>query len=87
MRKLLLALLALPCLAMASSLDVDNLSCKGMPLTQATTLHEVKNKCHLIRERYKDGLFEVKFFNSATRKKVTCYFADDKPRTLLNSCK
>ena len=87
MSKLLLILLAAPVLAMASSLDMSTLTCKGVILNSKTTLKNVQDNCMIKKEETSNGRYEVKFVNSSTKKTVSCYFAQNTPDALLNSCK
>ena len=89
MRKLLVVLLALPVVSFATSLDMSTLQCRNTKLNSSTTLKNVQDLCLIKKETTSDGRYEVKFVNDgdAKKKTVTCYFADNKPTTLLNSCK
>lgn len=88
MRKLLLVLLVLPVISFATSLDMSTLQCRGTRLNASTTLSQVQSMC-LIKEQEKTskGLYKVEFRNDSTKKTVTCYFASNTPKALLNSCK
>lgn len=84
--KKLLILLAMPALTFASSLDMSTLACKNMKLNSATTLADVQANCLIRKQTTSKGRYEVKFRNDTTQKNVTCYFADNNPKSLLNSC-
>lgn len=87
MRKLLLALTAMSSVAFASSLDMNNLSCKTMKITASTTLAQVQSNCTIAKQKTSGGLYEVEFTNNATNKSVTCKFAANTPAATVNSCK
>lgn len=87
MHKLLLALTAMSSVAFASSLDMNNLSCKTMKITAATTLSEIQANCTIAKQKISSGLYEVEFTNDATKKSVTCHFATNTPTATVNSCK
>ena len=88
MKKLFVSLAVLPCLfAFSSPLNMDNLKCRNLKITAATTLKQLQSTC-LIKEqtRYK-GQFEVEFINDATGKAVKCDFATNQPNTPVNGCR
>ena len=87
MRKLLVVLLALPVVSFASSLDMSTLQCRNIKLNSSTTLKDVQDNCLIKKETTSNGRYEVKFVNGATKKTVTCHFANNEPTALLNSCK
>lgn len=87
MRKLLVVLAGFSSLAMASSLDMNNLYCKKVKLNSATTLADVQSNCTVKEQKTKGGMYQVEFTNDATNKDVTCHFATNQPTALLNSCK
>lgn len=87
MRKLLLSISVLPCLAFASSLDMTTLQCNGMKLNSSTTLAQVQKNCQLKEQKMDDGLYQVEFINDATKKEVKCNFPKNESSALLNSCK
>jgi hypothetical protein len=86
MRKLLIALLVLPALSFASSLDMSTLACKDLKLDSATTLKDVQDNCLIKKATPSNGRYEVKFVNTTTNDTVTCYFAENNPASKLNSC-
>ena len=86
MKKLLLALVALPALSFATPLDMATLACKSVKLNASTTLSDVQASCLIRKQTMSKGRYEVKFRNDTTQKNVTCYFADNNPKSLLNSC-
>lgn len=86
MRKFLLIILALPALTFASSLDMSTLACNDLKLDSGTTLKDVQDHCLIKKATSSDGRYEVKFVNSTTKKTVTCYFANNTPTAVLNSC-
>lgn len=87
MRKLLVIMTGMSSIAMASSLNMDNLYCKKVQLTSTTTLADVQKNCTLKDQKTKDGMYQVEFTNDATGKSVTCHFATNQPTATLNSCK
>ncbi|MCC2645176.1 MAG: hypothetical protein K0R94_954 [Burkholderiales bacterium] len=90
MRKLLLSLMALPVICMASSVDMSTLACgqgtNEYKITKETTLEVVQKKCHLKKQWHEDGLYWVKFINSATDKKVKCSFGSNTPSAIVSGC-
>ncbi|MDD3265821.1 MAG: hypothetical protein PHC75_01405 [Burkholderiales bacterium] len=92
MKKLLLCLCVTSSLSYAADLDMNNLYCNDYKLNSATTLGDVRAKCNLKNEydvtynRY-DGMYEVKFINTATKKSVKCDFAESSAASLLNGCR
>jgi hypothetical protein len=87
MRKLLLVLLAVPALSFAASLDMSTLACKTTKLNASSTLSDVQANCLIKKQTTSKGRYEVEFRNDTTKKTVTCYFANNDPKSLLNSCK
>ena len=87
MRKLLLILIALPCLSFATSLDMTTLKCRDMHITNATTLKQVQSTCLIDEQTSNNGLFEVDFRNDATKKIVECFFGSNMPHSTVNGCK
>lgn len=92
MRKLLLSLLSLSGLAMASNLDMHNLTCGTLPINAATTLQQVQQNCKIEKQKLKDagymlGLYEVEFINSSTNKSVVCDFPRNEPTATVNGCR
>ncbi|HLX53591.1 MAG TPA: hypothetical protein VKR58_06605 [Aquella sp.] len=87
MRKLLLILIALPCLSFATSLDMTTLKCRDMHITSATTLKKVQSTCLIDEQTSNNGLFEVDFRNDATGKIVECFFGSNMPNSTVNGCK
>jgi len=88
MRKLLLILIALPCLSFGSNtLDMTTLRCRGMHINSATTLKQVQSTCLIREQTSSDGLFEVDYRNDATGKTVECFFGSNMPHSTVNGCK
>lgn len=87
MKKLLLSLLVFPFMSYAASLDMNNLKCRDMALTSATTLGDVQDSCLISEQYYSYGRFAVDFRNDATGDSVTCYFGSNNRATKLNGCK
>lgn len=87
MKKFLFALGIIPCISFASSLDMNNLTCRNTKLTASTTLKQVQDNCLIKKQKDKSGMHQVEFVNDFTKKTVTCKFASNQPTALLNSCK
>jgi hypothetical protein len=92
MRKLLLPLLLVSGFAIASDLDMNNLTCGDLKINSATTLKQVQDKCAvhsqtMITDGLYLGMYEVKFTNSATNEKVTCDFPRQEPTQVVNGCR
>ena len=87
MKKIILALTIIPCISFASSLDMNNLSCRNMKLTASTTLKQVQDTCLIKKQKHKSGMYQVEFVNDATKDTVTCKFANNESGALLNSCR
>lgn len=92
MRKLLLPLLLVSGFAIASDLDMNNLTCGDLKINSATTLKQIQDKCTvhkqaMITDGLYLGLYEVTFTNTATKKKVTCNFARQDPNQVVNGCR
>lgn len=86
-KKLLTMSLLVPAIVFAGSLDMSTLSCKGVKLDSATTLHDVQTHCLLREQGINKGRYMVKFRNDATGSDVVCYFGSDAPNAPLNGCK
>lgn len=86
MRKLVLSLSFLPCLAFASSLDINTVQCGSYKLNASTTLSQVQSNCQLKKQKMDDGLYQVEFTNDANKKKVKCNFPGKESGSVVNSC-
>ena len=86
MRKLLI-LTCFSSIAMASSLNMNNLYCKKYKLTSTTTLADVQSNCTIKKQATEKGMYQVELTNDATQKEVSCNFTNNQPTAVLNSCK
>lgn len=86
MRKFLVIALTLPVLSFASSLDMNTLACKNLPITSTTTLKQVQDNCNIKDQKTHKGMYQVEFTNAATNKSVSCDFANNDPAATVNGC-
>lgn len=92
MKKLLIPLLAVSGIAMASSLDMNNLYCGSLKINSATTLQQVRDNCNdektgEVTYGYHENLYQVKFTNTATNSKVYCDFPRNESTAFVNGCR
>lgn len=87
MRKILLiSLFMIPLIVSANSLDMNTLKCRGLRLTNTTTLADVRAHCLIRMQNTSNGRYDVKFRNDTTGDDVICHFGSDADNSVLNSC-
>lgn len=87
MRKLSAVLFGAFIVTGCSTLDMNTLQCRNMPITNATTLKQVQNTCLISNQTQRSGLYEVQFRNDSTQKNVKCDFATNSPDAVVNGCR
>lgn len=93
MRKLLIGLMALPLVAGACELDMNNLKCGDLQIYANTTLKEVQDNCLLHRQFMNNrndkypGTYEVQFYSTSYHKLVYCDFNSQNQDAVVVGCR